>query len=361
MIPRFLIDPVILMVPDESEPESIFENWVNALIRWTDEIQQCPYDWRHILSCTATLNSIGRFPDFMTLRRRCIKQGLDVDIATIARRITSFFQDESKDILLGSFTKCVVISKPSTQNRAITPNELVDRNHPTVQDDFANSLLCIAVDMSGAMPKSGNWHVLTKELSQFTRLAIASCEVAITDPAQSMSHLSTTQFELHQSIPLLFCPTDLNQYSPPVSILAAGQGAFIALIRRLATEQAAQSNMAIEPFALHSAFWNSLDSSNISRDVIAFQKLIRVCVVVILKQARELSSLKLRDIRISQAANSPPRKRASDNAGAWRLTISGHGAGWRLHYWDVPGSSEHGTSIQFVQVCVKSDPVMILD
>ncbi|HVB73955.1 MAG TPA: hypothetical protein VNE38_10400, partial [Ktedonobacteraceae bacterium] len=74
---------------------------------------------------------------------------------------------------------------------------------------------------------------------------------------------------------------------------------------------------------------------------------------VIADQAKHIKGYKLHELRESEAANSSQRTRARDNAKAWRLMISKHGAGWRMHYWQI--STEAGSIIEFSNVVKESD------
>jgi len=49
------------------------------------------------------------------------------------------------------------------------------------------------------------------------------------------------------------------------------------------------------------------------------------------------AGLKIEPLRIDIGANSPQRTRDIDNAKAFRMQVSQHGAGYHLHYWEIPG------------------------
>lgn len=78
---------------------------------------------------------------------------------------------------------------------------------------------------------------------------------------------------------------------------------------------------------LGASFWASLDESGIRHDVSAMNKLVRICAAVLRGQVAKISGLHLRPFRESAAADASQRKRASDGAAAWRLTITKNGAG----------------------------------
>ena len=75
---------------------------------------------------------------------------------------------------------------------------------------------------------------------------------------------------------------------------------------------------------------------------------------VIADKAKDVKNYHLRQLRESKTADSKQRTRESDNAKAWRLTITPDGVGWRLHYWQVP--TPNGSIIEFANVLKKHDP-----
>ena len=48
--------------------------------------------------------------------------------------------------------------------------------------------------------------------------------------------------------------------------------------------------------------------------------------------------------------------RGKDQASAWRIDVMKYGAGWRLHYWHIPGPD--GGSIEFSNVCKESETMI---
>ncbi len=86
---------------------------------------------------------------------------------------------------------------------------------------------------------------------------------------------------------------------------------------------------------------------------IVLRSIIRAASDVIADRARGIPGYRLHHFRESEAANSPQLIRNVDQAKAWRLMVSKHGAGWRMHYWQIPTSE--GSVIEFANVCKESE------
>jgi hypothetical protein len=95
-------------------------------------------------------------------------------------------------------------------------------------------------------------------------------------------------------------------------------------------------------------FMASIDEAGLDTREDVLLKIVRRAAAVIADQAKNIKSYKLHELRESKTADSPQRVRSVDSARAWRLMIEKHGAGWRLHYWQIPSSE--GSIIEFANV-----------
>ncbi len=64
------------------------------------------------------------------------------------------------------------------------------------------------------------------------------------------------------------------------------------------------------------------------------------------------------ELREREERGTPQLIRVSDNAKAWRITLTSDGAGWRMHYWHIPGGTS-GDTIEFSNILTKKDLVRI--
>jgi len=86
-------------------------------------------------------------------------------------------------------------------------------------------------------------------------------------------------------------------------------------------------------------------------------RIVRIMAGVIADKP-ELLQHKPHWLREREESHTPQLIRVSDNATAWRITITHDGAGWRMHYWrkvDPDGN----VTIEFSNVLTKKDPVVI--
>lgn len=101
-------------------------------------------------------------------------------------------------------------------------------------------------------------------------------------------------------------------------------------------------------YRIGSHFIESIKEFGLDTNGIFLDKVVRAAAATIADQVKDIKGYKLHPLRKSETADSPQRIRSGDNAKAWRLMIEKRGAGWRLHYWQVPGLK--GNMIEFSNV-----------
>lgn len=345
MPPRLLLDPLLCTTPEPTADPAALRAWLTALGAWLDEIDASPVDgFRHLLGCTVALQEARRFPDFRALRGLVQRAGVELNLEQLARRLQTFFLDEGRD-LRGQLATRDALCDPEA---LVAPPLFLSRNAPCARDELRAGLLCLCCDEAAA-PEAPRHQVVTRPSDGGQRSGAPSLDgaralrmegrVALSDPERP-------PHELRHELPLLFCPEDLCDLLSTDEVIGLGPDAFVQRVRLLTRREGGD---VLRP-VLGASLWASLDESGIRHDVSAMNKLVRICAAVLRGQAARINSLDLRQFRESAAANAPQRKRASDGAAAWRLTITKYGVGWRLNFWHIPAREGQTESIEFALV-----------
>lgn len=156
-----------------------------------------------------------------------------------------------------------------------------------------------------------------------------------------------------QTFPLLFTPDDLLPALKVQELWYKGkEGIRYAIEQQWKKDWRKHGNEPL-PFRLGPHFIESVNEAGLDTNEIMLTRIIRAAAAVIADQAKNSKGFKLHEKRESEAANSPQHVRKRDKAKAWRLMLEQHGAGWRLHYWQIP--TQAGSAIEFSNVVKESD------
>ncbi|MFO0589669.1 MAG: hypothetical protein U0441_19175 [Polyangiaceae bacterium] len=305
-------------------------------------------------ACSRAIKDQGRFPSFETLRRAQQVSGADVNTAGLLRRVSRFFQAEEHDLHAITATRCVVSEGEPT----VEPIAILDRNLPEIRAPLTDVLSCLACDKSAGERFARDAHFVTPPLVGFPEdgahkeLRIAG-SVALVDPEEISKRLRNESFD--ERFSLLFSPDDLSRFDHE-AVLAGGAAGLSGMIA--ASAGASYPDAVLSVLQIGNHFWRSLEKTGILQDSGATAKLLKICACILADRHEEMN-VDRRDLRRSAAPDSKQRTRESDGAKAWRLTITKTGAGYRLHYWDVPASAERGRTIELANVLREREPKVI--
>lgn len=176
----------------------------------------------------------------------------------------------------------------------------------------------------------------------------ATIKDAIPDFTRNADNIITETF------PLLFTPEDLPLLDI-VSLWKQGEQGIRKAIEQQYTQDWA--NIAEQlSFKLGSHFIMSVNDKSETTELLLNQ-IIKTMTRIIANKTKE-GKHDRHELRESEASGTPQLIRARDNAKAWRITLTTDGAGWRMHYWQIPGGAS-GDSIEFSNILTKKDPVRI--
>lgn len=345
---NIVIDPVIIMMPDNDAAKSSVEAWLENLTIWLKEALTAPFDWLHYLQASELLEAHGQFPSFAQLLQLQQKYRVDINILQIARNINEFFRDETRD-LEDHLKRLEYAIEPEVASINIKPEQFVARLpkyiHPDLYALLADCCACKHI----AHPFGQGLYIATLALLDGSREMTVSVVVleALPDFARPADNRIT------QTFPLLITPDDLLPLTDIIDLWAKGEQGVVYAIKQQLNRGQANTISGRLTFRLGPRFIESVKERGLDANEIVLKSLIRAASDVIADRAKDIPGYRLHRFRKGETADSPQLVREGDHAGAWRLMIQKHGAGWRLHYWQIPGPQ--GSIIEFANVCKESE------
>ncbi len=344
---NIFIDPIIVMTPPVEETQDGVRQWLTNLSTWLKEALTSPHTWLHSVKATHHLYALGRFPEYETLRIWQTRYGLDINIKQIARNVNSFFRNEAFDLERNLEQEGYLVEADHTSIQ-VNPQDFGARWPLPLRDD-----VYLLLAFSCACKHMGS--TLACALSIAT-LALAVEEKQIEVTARIAASEPAFEWQAHALIihtfPLLFTPADLL---PTIDILALWQKGEPGV--RYAVDQFCKRDwpdFAPVEYRFGPRFFESIAAKGIDAQEALLMRLTHIMAAVIADQAKHVPGYKLHHVRKSRGS-SEQRVRESDGARCWRIDVTMHGAGWRLHYWQVPLAA--GFLVEFECILREQDPV----
>ncbi len=348
---NIVIDPVIIMAPRDEAARAEVEAWLENLTTWLKEALTAPFTWLHDRQASELLEVHGQFPSFAQLKQLQQKYRLDVNISQIARNVNEFFRDDTFD-LEDHLKRLEYAIEPEVGSIIIKPEQFIARLPQYLHDGLhillANCCACKHIDH----PFGQGLHVATLALVNGSREIAVS--VVILDALPDFARPADNK--IIQTFPLLITPDDLLPLTDIIDLWIKGEHGIIYAIKQQYKRD--QSGTIVSPltFRLGPRFIESVNERGLDTNEVVLRSIIGAASDVIADRAKNIPGYRLHRFRKSETADSPQLIRHSDHARAWRLMIQKHGAGWRLHYWQIP--TPEGSMIEFANVCKESEREM---
>lgn len=339
------VDPAIITTPADDESREGVETWLDVLKIWLREALSSHYQWLHLVQATDLLVNEQRFPSFELLRAWQRKYKLDINPSSILKDVNTFFRDENLD-LDKKLEDLGYIVEAEKGTITIHPKQFSSRWLSCISEEmqqvFATTCACKYTEH----PFAVGLQIATPSLPDDKREIVVSASIkdAIPDFPRNPDNNIT------QTFPLLFTPDDLPLLDIVSHWKLGEQG-----IRNAIEHQYKQDwvNLAQQlQYRIGSHFISSVnDKSEITE--LLLNQIIRTMTRVIANKTKE-GKHDRHELREREESGTPQLVRASDNANAWRITLSSDGAGWRMHYWQIPGGTS-GDIIEFSNILTKKD------
>jgi len=231
----------------------------------------------------------------------------------------------------------------------VVPGEFIDRNVADVRPLLAETLVCLALDKSRNDVFARETRIVTRPfLTGETTISVHADDVEVDPP-------NTHESRIENSFVAVFTPQDLVEFRYE-SMVQGGEPSFVNIVREVADEVFPHGTSM--DFSVGAHFWRSLADTAMIQDRFVVEKAFKICAAIVAGRHDEMA-IDRRKIRESVAPDSPQVTRSSDNAKAWRVSITKHGAGYRLHYWAIPALGDAPSRIEFANVAREQDRPVI--
>ena len=345
---NIVIDPIIIITPPDNSPKEVIEAWFSNLSTWLNEALSAPFIWLHYQQASNLLQEHNRFPDFNKLRRLQQQYQLDININQLGRRINDFFRDDNLD-LASQIDHLDFVIEPEIGSTLVQPLQFIARLPGYIHDDFYILLAKCCVCKHIPLPFGENLSIATLALPGNASVITVSFNIIEALPDSICKDGKT----ITQTFPLIITPDDLSSFTDIIDAWSQGEKSIIYTIQQQLKKDLAAANIKTFKFHLGPYFVQSVNERGLDTNGVVLRSIIRAASNIILDRAKNIKGYGLHDLRISEAPDSPQRERTSDNGRAWRLKLQQSGAGWRLHYWQIP--TLDGPLIEFANICKENE------
>jgi hypothetical protein len=348
MAANIFVDPVIVATPDEATDRDGIVAWLENLALWLKEALSAHFTWLHSAKVTELLEVNGRFPDFMNLRDLQRKYHLDINPTLLARNVNEFFRNPEFD-LGNSLENVGVLAEIKNGSVSIQPAAMTTRWPDFIQTVMHSLLVTSCVCKQIAHAFTQHLHIATLKFSDQIQEITVSAIITYVIPEL----VCQPGDAIVQTFPLLFTPEDLLPLINVLEFWYKGEGGIVYMIEQRHKKDWQKSGGPSLQFSLGSHFIESVNATGLDTNELVLRRIIMLAAATIADEIKHIPGAKLHPLRISPAPDSPQRMRGQDQASAWRIDVMKYGAGWRLHYWHIPGAD--GGRIEFSNVCKESE------
>lgn len=345
---NIFVDPVIVMAPSDDASKDEVEKWLEGLTVWLQEALTAPFNWLHSVEATDALQDSGRFPSFGVLRNWEKKYQLNINPQQIVRRVNDFFRNEELD-LKDHLKRLEYDIEPEINSIVIAPDQLIARWPDAIRANLQLLLAHCCACKHIAFPLGQELRIATLSLANGAKEISVSVVILNSLP----EFVRDAENRISQAFPLVITPDDLLPLIDVVEIWAKGKQAIIYAIKQQYRNGQSSPTDTYPSFRLGPHFIKSVNERGLDTNITLLRSIIHATADVITDKAKDVRGYHLHKFRESDTPDSPQFTRDSDNAKAWRLMLQKHGAGWRLHYWQIP--TPEGSIIEFANVGKESE------
>jgi hypothetical protein len=341
------VDPIIVVAPAANAEGDVIVAYLDNLYKWLEEGLNSPHRWFYSNETTYQLLESGQYPHSELLQHWQRIHKIDINIHQISRLLNQFFNEETN--LEPNLEQQGYLIEPDLASILIQPEQFSAR-WPTP----INNAMYLLLAKLGACKHMGD--SFSKELRVAT-LALKDTKREIEVSAkivESVPDFAWNDQQFTQTFALLFTPDDLPPPTDIISLWDQGEKGMRYAIDHWYKHYWKNTVPQPLPYSFRLCFFDSINANGLNINARVLMKIVRAATDVIAEKAKDIKAYNLRQLREDKTADSKQRTRSDDNAKAWRLTLISEGAGWRMHYWQVP--TPEGNFIEFANILKKHDP-----
>jgi len=338
------VDPAIITTPADDESREGVEKWIETLEIWLREALSSHHQWLHLIQATDLLTSEQRFPSFEVLRAWQRKYRLDINPSFILKDVNTFFRDENFD-LNKKLEELGYLVEAEKGTIAIHPEQFSSRWLSCIYEETQQAFVATCACKYTEHPFARGLQIATPILPDAKREIIVSATIkdALPDFIRNPGNSIT------QTFPLLFTPEDLPLLNV-IDLWKQGErGIRKAIELQYKQDWVSQTTQQLI-YKIGTQFITSVNEKSETTELL-LKQIIATMTKIVANKAQEGTYHRH---ELEEKKGGPQIVRASDNAKAWRITLTVDGAGWRMHYWQIPGGTS-GDIIEFSNVLTKKD------
>lgn len=347
---NILIDPVIVMTPSNNASKEDVETWIDNLDLWLTEALSSPFTWFYAKEAIEELLNDSRFPDTDRLFHWQRKYRLNSNISQLNAKLGTFFNSESNNDLSFHLEQMgyLVVTEPGSIT--IAPAQFAARWPDNIRSHMYELLATTCACKHNGEPLGQKMRIATFILND----VMNEIEVSVVILESLPDFARPDDNKINQTFQLLFTPEALL---PLINVVECWDKGEIG-IRYAIKQQYKRDWSSISPEPLLYELGTGFIGSVLERKDMTDLMLHRITrkMAEIIADRPNLLQYKPHWVREREEPHTPQLVRSSDNATAWRITITHDGAGWRMHYWRRV-DSQGSVSIEFCNVQTKKDSV----
>lgn len=348
---NILIDPAVIVMPSQNASRNDVEAWLENLDLWLSEALSAPFTWLYAEEATEVLLSEGQYPEILFNWQK--KYRPDINIAQIIAKVGQFFNGEHERDLGFCLEQrgYMLVAEPGSIT--ILPAQFAARWPELIHDHMHELLATTCACKHNSDLLGQKMRIATLILENEIKEIEVSATIADILPE---SFPCPADNKIIQTFPLLFTPDDLSPLYNVVECWDKGEKG----IRYAIKQQYKRDWQSISPEPLHYEFGAHFIESVLGRKDMIDLMLTRITRTMesVIADKPALLKYEPHPVREREEQHTPQLVRASDQAAAWRITVTPDGAGWRMHYWRKVDADGNAT-IEFSNILTKKDPVVI--
>lgn len=349
------IDPFIITVPSQDSTKEELEAWITNLNIWLNEALSTPQNWFHCVEVTSQVEATENFPTFKILRAWQQRFKLDINLVQIMNKVNEFFRNENFD-LKGALESLLLVDADKN-SIYILPKQLSKRWLNIIQEEMALLLTTACACKHAGESLADKLSIATATFEGMDQKYLEVSAIVLSSEPELV--LEDTR-RITQTFPLFFTPDDLLPFIDILSLWCQGESGIRYAIDQQYKKAWQNANSTPLEYRVPATFINSVKEAGLDTNEIVLQRFIKAGADIIADRAKDIASYELHPFRKNTAGASKQKIRLRDNARAWRLSLTKQGAGWRLHFWQIPDQTR-GSIIEFSNIEKEQGPKLFFE
>lgn len=318
-----IIDPDLLRLPMQADDAGTY---VESLIEWLPFLMRNRSDCSLLEGAVVVMLEEGTFPTHELLRPLLSQAGLVEyslnDLRNLVRVVA-----ESEPFLEQHLGRRTVAASQIVVDPAYTTDRLGGRLGSITKEGLA---LAALAQSEGWCPKGVYWATNRWELN--SRAIETDAHIELTE--LSSGELKEDDVDVHGMFHVLSTTAEMEELRPLEQLYVTPVDAVrhvLSAMRRRGVFSGDPPDIRAAP-----AFVAALERYNLQHQPSVLATVFERAALAAVGLLSSIAGAKVHPVRTDRAADAPQVER-SDGSRLWRCMVTKKGAGYRLHYWTLPG------------------------